>query len=105
MVDSIDIASPGTDAAALKAALAALGMPVLIASGTIASPVAQLDLLLPAGYADFELRLIGWQVDESGEDSLEYRFSFDGGSTFSSSNLYKTRYLESDSAIGSSVYT
>src|SRR5437868_2382276 len=77
---------------------------VLLTNGTISSPVSQLDLLLPSGYADFEIRLIGFQVNESGEDSLQFRLSFDGGLTFSEESVYSTRYLESDSAIGS-VYS
>ncbi len=80
-MSNIDIESPGADEAALKAALGALGMPVLLASGAVTSPVSYISLALPAGYQKFELDLSGVFFNVA-NDFLMGAMSFDSGATW-----------------------
>lgn len=93
--EKVAVVQGGVTKRTTTGAIAGTSGMTLLASGTIASPVANLDLSLSAGYSDFEIRLVGWQVDENGEDSLQYRLSFDGGSTYSTDAHYFTRYVHS----------
>src|SRR5438132_346675 len=55
-----------------------------ITSGTITEPIALIDLVLPAGFVGFTLKLYGLTCDTAflGGEVLSYLFSADGGATF-----------------------
>lgn len=53
---------------------------VLLASGTITTPVEYFDLTLPLGFVSYELRLFG--IDMSAVDNVAGAFSTDGGVSF-----------------------
>lgn len=69
---------------------------VKLASGTITSPIAYLDLALPAGYTSFRLLLGDFFV--SATDDIAMAFSVDGGATFlndtTNFDTYCQSYLE-----------
>lgn len=54
---------------------------IVIATGTISSPVAYFDVALPAGYKQFRLNIRGIRYDVDG-DTMEIAVSSDGGTTF-----------------------
>lgn len=82
---SIDISSPGGSTAALKAALRDLLGMLLIDSGTISSPVSNLQLDLPSGYSQYLLELIN--ITPSVSDALGMSMSQDGGSTWPNNSV------------------
>jgi hypothetical protein len=66
-----------------KETISTLGMSKL-ASGTITTPVAYLDLELPEGYASFNLQFLGIQSDLGSSLGADIAavISLDGGATF-----------------------
>lgn len=81
---SIDIASPGGHAAALRAAIGAQTGLVLLNSGTILAPVDFVEIALPVGYVEFQFKFWGCVSDsvETFADSFAYQLSFDNGDTY-----------------------
>lgn len=72
----IDIASPGGNAASLKAALGSLGMTEFCDSFDVSSPVNSFILALPSGYQDFIFT--GRNVATSSGSLLSFAFGDEG---------------------------
>jgi hypothetical protein len=66
-------------------------MSVTLASGSITSDIAYLDLVLPTGYALFELELIDFGISAS--DNLAAAFSADDGVSFWCDTIHQDTYL------------
>jgi hypothetical protein len=72
-VSELAVGSPAT-----VAAFAALGMPVLLASGTLSTPTAFVVLALPSGYSRYRLRTVQFATNYG----LFFALSDDGGVTW-----------------------
>lgn len=103
----INIAAPGEDEAALKAAFANLTGWAKISSGVISEPIEYYDVALPSGYDQFILEISDQVVDLNGNDNLVCYVSTDGGTTFLNDldnfDSYCLQRLVGDSDLGGRV--